>query len=220
MAASNDDFVIKEHTYKMCPECPMFSIPIPIPKSASEDNIQNKDYFESGHSRQANIFGQIQGFFTDAKTTLSKLLQVNQFSGDRRISTGGYHQVTQKSQHGRGISPLVIAGVAALGLGVATIMSVGGVAVGRAFGHNNHLITNSLNQLDKIDYDTSDLICVPRNYCENLKRKKYLIDQFPVAKKIGVGIAEIIWDKDHVSEKGSGSKTLCNLRECIFSLLR
>ena len=27
------DFVIKEHTYTMCPGCPTFSIPIPIPKS-------------------------------------------------------------------------------------------------------------------------------------------------------------------------------------------
>jgi len=27
------DFIIKEHTYTMCPGCPTFSIPIPIPKS-------------------------------------------------------------------------------------------------------------------------------------------------------------------------------------------
>ena len=218
MAASNDDFVIKEHTYKMCPECPTFSIPIPIPKSAAQDNIQNKDYLESGHPREKNILGKIQGFFTKAKTTLSKFLHITEFIGDRRLSSNDY-QATQKSQQGE-MSPLVIAGVAALGLGVATIMSVGGVAVGRAFGDHDQLVHNSLSQLDKIDYDTSDLICIPRNYCENMKRKKYLIDQFPVAKKIGVGIAEMIWDKDHVSEKGSESKTLCNLRECIFSLLR
>merc|ERR1719430_62312 len=35
MAASNEDFVIKEHTYQMCPGCPSFSIPIPVPKSSS-----------------------------------------------------------------------------------------------------------------------------------------------------------------------------------------
>ena len=31
--ANAGDFVIKEHTYTMCPGCPTFSIPIPIPKS-------------------------------------------------------------------------------------------------------------------------------------------------------------------------------------------
>ena len=32
-AANPGDFIIKEHTYTMCPGCPTFSIPIPIPKS-------------------------------------------------------------------------------------------------------------------------------------------------------------------------------------------
>ena len=31
--ADSNDFIIKEHTYTMCPGCPTFSIPIPIPKS-------------------------------------------------------------------------------------------------------------------------------------------------------------------------------------------
>ena len=30
---SSNDFVIKEHTYSMCPGCPTFSIPVPIPKA-------------------------------------------------------------------------------------------------------------------------------------------------------------------------------------------
>merc|ERR1712109_84730 len=38
IAASNEDFVIKEHTYQMCPGCPSFSIPIPVPKESSETN--------------------------------------------------------------------------------------------------------------------------------------------------------------------------------------
>merc|ERR1712018_101475 len=32
-AANPGDFIIKEHPYTMCPGCPTFSIPIPIPKS-------------------------------------------------------------------------------------------------------------------------------------------------------------------------------------------
>ena len=35
VAASNEDFVIKQHTYQMCPNCPTFSIPIPVPQSAA-----------------------------------------------------------------------------------------------------------------------------------------------------------------------------------------
>jgi len=35
-APSSKDFVIQEHTYAMCPGCPTFSIPIPIPKEALE----------------------------------------------------------------------------------------------------------------------------------------------------------------------------------------
>ena len=38
IAASNEDFVIKEHTYQMCPGCPSFSIPIPVPKSSSSSS--------------------------------------------------------------------------------------------------------------------------------------------------------------------------------------
>ncbi len=29
---SSEDFVIREHTYSMCPGCPTFKIPVPIPK--------------------------------------------------------------------------------------------------------------------------------------------------------------------------------------------
>ena len=47
IAASNEDFVIKQHTYQMCPNCPTFSIPIPVPKSAasqvSEVRIPSRD---------------------------------------------------------------------------------------------------------------------------------------------------------------------------------
>merc|ERR1712025_1151405 len=31
--ATSGDFVIKEHSYTMCPGCPTFSIPVPIPKA-------------------------------------------------------------------------------------------------------------------------------------------------------------------------------------------
>ena len=47
VAASNDDFVIKQHTYQMCPNCPTFSIPIPVPKSAASQSSEVEDAFEN-----------------------------------------------------------------------------------------------------------------------------------------------------------------------------
>jgi hypothetical protein len=50
--ANQGDFVIKEHTYTMCPGCPTFSIPVPIPKASlveqqelqEEESVGNIDY--------------------------------------------------------------------------------------------------------------------------------------------------------------------------------
>ena len=42
--------------------------------------------------------------------------------------------------------------------------------------------------------------------------------QWPGLKRVGVRVAETIWDRDHVVERGDA--WLCNLRECVFSLLR
>ena len=47
VAASNDDFVIKQHTYQMCPNCPTFSIPIPVPKSAASQSSEVEDAYEN-----------------------------------------------------------------------------------------------------------------------------------------------------------------------------
>ena len=99
-----------------------------------------------------------------------------------------------------------------------TAISLGGVTSGRSFGNGDENLEIAINQLDDIDYNTSDILCYPRNYCEKFKRKKYMIDQYPLIKNIGKTVAGLIWDKDLVSERGSGS--LCNLRECVFSLLR
>jgi len=219
MIASNDDFVIKEHTYKMCPDCPTFSIPIPIPKSASRDKVQQtENLMERGHSGEQNLFTKIKGFLEDAQSTIKKFINTellsNKVTVEKRFSTFG-NEITERQS---GVSPMILAGIAAVGIGMATVLSVGGVASGRAFNSDEDILDSNINHLENIDYNANDVLCIPRNYCENLKRKKYLIDQFPVMKTVGVNIAEMIWDKDYISEKGSES--WCNLRECVFSLLR
>ena len=108
----------------------------------------------------------------------------------------------------------------ALGVGLLTAaLTLGGVSTaGRKFGETEDFLDASINQLENIDYNTTDILCYPRNYCEKFKRKKYMIDQYPLVKTIGVSIASLIWDVSSVSERGSVS--LCNLRECVFSLFR
>ena len=54
------------------------------------------------------------------------------------------------------------------------------MAAGRGFGDEDTKdgYSNSLAQLkEMIDYDSEDAMCGPRNYCELVKRKKYLLDQ-------------------------------------------
>ncbi|XP_040572791.1 uncharacterized protein [Lepeophtheirus salmonis] len=41
--ANNDDFVIKDHTYSLCPGCPTFSIPVPVPKASYQPSYLNPD---------------------------------------------------------------------------------------------------------------------------------------------------------------------------------
>ena len=221
MTASNEDFVIQEHTYKMCPECPTFSIPIPK-VSASEKKHDTADTSHGQKESEESIFDKVRAMISTARSSVtdavSRILQpqtTRRVTIEKRIST---------SAPPPPVSPLAIAGLAVLGLGVARLLSAsGGEVSGRGYGAEDEetelvMATNGLHSLENLDYNTLDPACVPRNYCETMKRKKYLIDHFPLAKRIGLGVAEMVWDRDHVSERGESA--LCNLRECVFSLLR
>ena len=207
MLASNDDFIIQQQTYQMCPDCPTFSIPIPIPKT----NVQRRTDYKRivKEESKPTFLDEAVGFLENTKEAFLRLFkkQPRKASITRRVSSPAQEPM----------SPLLVAGLTFAGIGAASLLSVGNVDVGRAFNNQEDILLG-LNQVDKIDYDTSDPYCLPRNYCEAIKMKKYVIDQWPVAKRIGVSVAELLWDKDHVSERGS--ETWCNLRECVFSLLR
>ena len=217
MTASSDDFVIQEHTYKMCPECPTFSIPIPIPKvSAAEDRHETAPSTKNSETEET-IFDKVRGMISSARSSVTDVVfNILHPQKPRRVTI---EKRISSSAPSPPVSPLAIAGLAVLGLGVARLWSAG-EATGRGFSEDAEaeMATNGLYSLENLDYNTLDPVCVPRNYCETIKRKKYLIDQFPLAKRIGMGVAEMVWDRDHVSERGEAS--LCNLRECVFSLLR
>ena len=234
LAASNEDFVIKEHTYQMCPGCPSFSIPIPVPRSSSSSDSQvinpyNSDPgYEFQHIKEESIMDKIMAVIQPAIDTAKQTVQgfLNEDTEINEISHEGFSDrlssvgVPENPQ----ISPLMYAGMAAMGLGVATLLSSGlqvmsmqSVSVGRQF---NTVDENSEDN-DALEYDINDILCMPRNYCETMKRKKYILDQFPTIKKIASSLAGLIFDKYSVLERGETSVyNQCHLRECIFAVLR
>jgi len=237
ISASNEDFVIKEHTYQMCPGCPSFSIPIPVPKSsASSSEVINPYNSDPGYEYQhqeeetimERIMAVIQPAIDTAKETVQDLFKTDIESNE--ITQKGFSdrlssfEVSAKND----ASPLMYAGMAVMGLGVATllssglqIMSMGSVGVGRQFDSMGALASENSADNDALEYDVNNILCIPRNYCENLKRKKYMIDQYPTAKKVASVVAGMVFDKDFVQEKGEASViNQCHLRECIFSLIK
>ena len=129
-----------------------------------------------------------------------------------------------------GVSPVMYAGLAAMGLGVATLLSSGlqvlsmqAVSVGREFTNRDATEERNSDALssDALEYNINDILCIPRNYCEKMKRKKYLLDQYPMAKKVAALLAGLLFDKDSVQERGQAQGyNQCHLRECVYSLLK
>lgn len=237
ISASNEDFVIKEHTYQMCPGCPSFSIPIPVPKSSASSseviNPYNSDPgYEYQHQKEETIMERIMAVIQPVIDTAKESVKgfFNPDNETNEISQEGFTDrlssvdVAENSD----VSPLMYAGMAAMGLGVATlissglqILSMGGVSVGRQFDTMGTLESENSVDNDVLEYSMSDILCMPRNYCEKLKRKKYLIDQYPNVKMVASLAAGMVFDKDSVQAKGEYSVyNQCNLRECVFTLLQ
>jgi hypothetical protein len=246
MAASNEDFVIKQHTYQMCPNCPTFSIPIPVPKSSASQvsEVVNPYTIDPGYEYQhgeepVSLFSRLSSLLSpiiasaraslapllgDSSNTLlghsSNSLEPSTFS-DRLSTVGG-----STSDNG----PLLMAGMAAAGLGVAALLSSSmqllslGGGVGRAFGEQedegNSVGSNSLGGA-LADYNMQDILCMPRVYCEKMKRRKHVIDQYPNTKKVAAWLVGRLFDRDMVYSKEEEEPLYnkCNLRECLLALL-
>jgi len=124
----------------------------------------------------------------------------------------------------------VYAGLAMLGLGLATVLgstSMGGRALsGRRLDGDiyqslnilgNDLLDYEFGDEDLSKYDMEDILCLPRNYCERLQSKKYLLDQYPNIKTVASWMAIKYFEGVDISEKQEYSK--CNIRDCVMSLL-
>ena len=236
MAASNEDFVIKEHTYQMCPGCPSFSIPIPVPKSSSSSsseviNPYNSDPgYEFQHTKEETIMDKIMTVIQPAINTAKQTVQgfFNEDTDTNKISHGGFSDrvssvgVSEKQE----ISPLMYAGMAAMGLGVATLLSSGlqvmsmqAVSVGRQFNTMDTFETENSDDNDALEYDINDSLCI--KYCEQMKRRKSVLDQYPTIKKIGSLLSRVIFDKDSISDReGTSFYNHSCLRECLLALVR
>jgi len=120
--------------------------------------------------------------------------------------------------------------MAAAGLGVAALLSSSmqllslGGGVGRAFGEQedegNSVGSNSLGGA-LADYNMQDILCMPRVYCEKMKRRKHVIDQYPNTKKVASWLVGRLFDRDTVYSKEEEEPLYnkCNLRECLLALL-
>lgn len=233
MAASNEDFVIKQHTYQMCPSCPTFSIPIPVPKSAVGQLAEVTDPYASDpgyayqHGEPSTIVSRLTSWaaplLASARASMAGLMGQKAANA---LDTTTFSDRLSPSVAQAESNPLLLAGLAAAGLGIATLLSSGlqllslGGGVGRAFGEAESETSNALGGA-LADYDMHDLLCMPRMYCEKLKRRKHVIDQYPNTKKVATWIVGRLFDQDKVLGKEEEEPIFnkCNLRECLMALL-
>jgi len=235
VSASSDDFVITEHTYQMCATCPTFSIPIPVPKSVAGDiptdqviNPFNSDpAFELQHlerDSEMSLVERVIKVLNSASRSLRNLLNPGALIKDDgfsdRLSTLG-EQSTDSSM-------VAFVGLAVGVIGALTVAATGlpglneAASTGRDFpksGGENESSLNSL-ALSSLDLKT-DILCLPRSYCEEWKSRKHLIDEYPNIKAVAKWLLNRIFDGDTVYEKGNEPfLNQCHIRECLQKLLQ
>ena len=201
--------MIEERTYQMCPTCPSFSIPIPVPKEVITPKKR---------TIMERFFDIVKPAINTAKDTVTELF-------NNAVDTNDITEKKGFSGEDSNITPLMYAGAAVIGLGVATLLSSGlqlmaipPVSVGRHFDGDDG--KDDLTS-DILNYNVNDIRCIPRTYCEQLKRKKHMIDEYPLVKKVASMMSNFVFDKDTVLERGESSVwNQCYVRECVFTLLQ
>ncbi|XP_023328879.1 uncharacterized protein LOC111701705 [Eurytemora carolleeae] len=227
----NSDFEIKEQSYQMCPGCPTFNIPVPVPKSSfyptqdSSYGVGTKKAESLIDQITTKIISTVEPLIVSAKSWLNPV-DSNDISGTEQSFSDRLSTLPSEKSD---ISPFMFASVAAVGLGVATLISSGlqvmSFGVGRTFSSGSNgrieeaLDDDIFNEI-QADYDPSNALCLPRHFCEKMKRNKHILDEFQNTKKIGRWTIDRLFDTDTVYKKGEAPfYNQCNLRECIYSLL-
>ena len=149
--ADSNDFIIKEHTYTMCPGCPTFSIPIPIPKATLEQpqrpqpGIGGYPYYDSKIDYQFarnktflekigdRIVSTVQGIQSSALKMFNPIVAAggNLFSGEDN-SVDSSNVIEEKvgnpaslsdDDNGFNYLPMIVGGVAAAAFGAFALIS-------------------------------------------------------------------------------------------------
>ena len=227
--ADNEDFVIEMQTYKQCPECPAFSVPVPVPR-ISQVTVERSEE-KSLLARLADIFRPV---VKRAKEFVSGK------SGDDVVSSRVDNH-GQRMKPGNRMAP-IMASLAAVGLGLASYFSPaisGGnyflkylfqleilkIGSGRGFEDNTEYILNTIDdELETMSHYTVDddqtvlenVLCLPRQYCDRFKNQKHLLDQYPNMKTVAAFLAKKYFEN---IQEDSYTHGQCNIRQCLNELL-
>jgi len=131
--ATSGDFVIKEHSYTMCPGCPTFSIPVPIPKAilgldskggkVDYQHARNRTFLEKIGDRIVNGFQKVQTTVLDVidpilETGESFLgIEDDQNTLQEKIDRPSAGPLGGGNQGGKSNMPFAIASIAAIAIG-------------------------------------------------------------------------------------------------------
>jgi len=125
---NSGEFVIKEHTYTMCPGCPTFSIPVPIPKKSlgSAAEASNVNYQHARNSTFLEKIGNriVNGFQNVQRTVLGVFDPILETGGNflgLQDDKNGIEEKIDKPEAGSSKTqkymPLAIASMAAMAIG-------------------------------------------------------------------------------------------------------
>lgn len=89
---------------------------------------------------------------------------------------------------------------------------------GRKFEDNAEYVLNTLDgELDSLSrYTVDDVLCLPRQYCDQLRGSKHLLDQYPNMKTVAAFLTEKYFQ--NIQEEDY-SHSQCNVRQCLKDLL-
>ena len=118
LEADQDDFVIQEQTYKMCPTCPTFSVPVPIPKT--NDFYQEKSEEKSIFSRIAEM---VSPAIETAREFFNRRPENNQPSTDWDRQDTGLDNFQQGQREENKLTTPLLTGLAAVGFGLTSFLT-------------------------------------------------------------------------------------------------
>jgi len=133
--ATSGDFVIKEHSYTMCPGCPTFSIPVPIPKAilgavgatgaaggkVDYQHARNRTFLEKIGDRIVNGFQKVQNTVLDVidpiLETGESFLGIEDDENTLQEKIDSPHRGNPDTAGSKSYMPFAIASMAAMAIG-------------------------------------------------------------------------------------------------------